>query len=55
MRPVLPILSNDKLIDACYALLITSINAADALLFIMLLGISSRSELILFRIINNDI
>eukprot|EP01084_Bolivina_argentea_P319859 554839_1 len=50
LRPFLLILSNDKLIGACYALLITSINAADALLlFIMLLGMASISGVILFR------
>eukprot|EP01083_Nonionella_stella_P171347 585111_1 len=50
IRPLLLILSNDKLIGACYALVITSLNAADALLlFVMLLGIAAVSGVILFR------
>jgi len=50
VRPVLLILSNDKLVGAAYALMITSMNAADVLLlFVMLLFIGAVSGVILFR------
>ena len=49
-RPLIFVLSNDKLIGALYAMIATFINAADALfLFLMILCIASVTGLVLFR------
>ena len=49
-RPLIFVLSNDKLLGALYAMAVTFINAADALfLFGMILCIASVSGLMLFR------